>query len=168
MKHKLTSEQVELLKLSIEAIQEEIDKKKPDLGKFLDKENALRREVMNEINSLYARIDNIKIVLSNSEVVVLDPNSDIVDIGSLVTVAYDDEDDVERFILIENNYNNALSSGRDAFVTLESPMGKAVFGKKKGDICNYKVVNKDMNNSFSITIKDVNNGKVDSKSLVKN
>ena len=58
-------------------------------------------------------------------------NKDIVSVGSTVTIDYVDDDDTEVFSIVgsmeADPFENKISN--------ESPIGKAILGKKVGDIC---------------------------------
>lgn len=90
-------------------------------------------------------IDNL---LKNSEYVI-DRDLDQVEVGTRFSVLFDD-DVKESIILTEANPFASVDAG---FVSLESDLGKAVVGKKKGDKVCYFV--QSTGRELSVTIDDI-------------
>ncbi|MFI3129442.1 MAG: transcription elongation factor GreA [Bacillota bacterium] len=97
-------------------------------------ENAEYDAAKEEQGKINARISEIEMQLRN--VVIIDENvkSDIIQIGSTVTI-YDKEfDEKETYTIVgvseADPSNNKLSN--------ESPIGAALLGKKKGDVASAK------------------------------
>lgn len=67
---------------------------------------------------------------------IIHPNSDteIVDIGNKVTVEFLDDNAVDNIVIVGKHDADA----NDMFVSYESPMAKALFGKKKGDTVSFE------------------------------
>ena len=96
-------------------------------------------------------LNQIDSMLKRSEI-VLDRNYDQVDIGTKFSVKFDD-DIAESIILTEAN---PLTSASINFVTLDSALGKAVIGHKKGDKVHYKVQG---GRELTATIDDIDTAK---------
>ncbi len=93
-------------------------------------ENAEYDSARNEQAQVEGRIKELEFKLEHSQ--VMDGgNKDIVSVGSTVTIDYVDDDDTEVFSIVgsmeADPFENKISN--------ESPIGKAILGKKVGDIC---------------------------------
>lgn len=96
-------------------------------------ENAEYDAAKDEQRDIEARIDEIEKLLKNAEVVVEDEiDLDKINIGCQVKV-YDVEYDEEmEFKIVGSTEANSLQNK----ISNESPVGRALLGKKKGDIVN--------------------------------
>ena len=90
-------------------------------------ENAEYEAAKNEQAFVEGRIQELEYVLANARVVERLP-SDEVNIGSQVTVAYDDGSE-ETYTVV----GAAEASPREGLISNESPLGKALMGRKAGD-----------------------------------
>ena len=93
-------------------------------------ENAEYDSARNEQAQVEGRIKELEFKLEHCQ--VMDGcNKDIVSVGSTVTIDYVDDDDTEVFSIVgsmeADPFENKISN--------ESPIGKAILGKKVGDIC---------------------------------
>ena len=93
-------------------------------------ENAEYDSARNEQAQVEGRIKELEFKLEHCQ--VMDGgNKDIVSVGSTVTIEYVDDDDTEVFSIVgsmeADPFENKISN--------ESPIGKAILGKKVGDIC---------------------------------
>ena len=93
-------------------------------------ENAEYDSARNEQAQVEGRIKELEFKLEHCQ--VMDGgNKDIVSVGSNVTIDYVDDDDTEVFSIVgsmeADPFENKISN--------ESPIGKAILGKKVGDIC---------------------------------
>lgn len=93
-------------------------------------ENAEYDSARNEQAQVEGRIKELEFKLEHRQ--VMDGgNKDIVSVGSTVTIDYVDDDDTEVFSIVgsmeADPFENKISN--------ESPIGKAILGKKVGDIC---------------------------------
>ena len=97
-------------------------------------EQAMQKDIAlsYELNNKLKGLDNIVIVKKNN-------NSNIVDINSKVEIRFDDEDDTEVYILSGGSTSNIVDNIPS--ITLNSPLGKAIYKKKKDDIFTYKIGN---------------------------
>ena len=93
-------------------------------------ENAEYDAAKDEQRDIEARIDELEQILKNAEVVVEDEvDSDKINIGCTVAV-YDEEFDEEiEFKIVGSTEANSLQGK----ISNESPVGKALLGKKIGD-----------------------------------
>ena len=87
-----------------------------------DAARAEQAEVEGRIKELEYMLENAKIIQKES--------SHIVGLGSTVTISYVDDDDEEVYSIVgsmeADPFENKISN--------ESPLGKAIIGKKQGDV----------------------------------
>ena len=98
-------------------------------------ENADYDAARNEQAQLEARIKELEYKLEHSEIAD-SKGSDVVNVGSTVVVAYDDGEEDEYQIvgsLESDPFNNKISN--------ESPIGKAIMGHKKDELCDVESPN---------------------------
>lgn len=93
--------------------------------------------VVRDIQQLDGSIDKIRMILKNSE--VLDPRLDTtqVEVGNKIKIKFEEENEEELYRLgtrIDASYSSDLP-----WMSVESPIGKELRGKKKGDIVTYEV-----------------------------
>ena len=94
-------------------------------------ENADYDAARNEQAEVEGRIKQIEFMLANAQIIEKSSNH-TVDLGSTVTISYVDDDEEEVYSIVgrmeadpfENKFSN------------ESPIGKAIIGKKEGDTIN--------------------------------
>ena len=93
-------------------------------------ENADYDAARNDQSELEAKIKELEYMLKNSKIVEKNVNIETVDIGSVVTISYVDDNDEEEYKIVgsleADPFNNKISH--------ESPIGIAIMGKKTGDI----------------------------------
>lgn len=98
-------------------------------------ENADYDAARNDQAQLEARIKELEYKLEHSQIAD-NKNSDVVNVGSTVVVAYDDGEEDEYQIvgsLESDPFNNKISN--------ESPIGKAIIGHKKNELCDVESPN---------------------------
>lgn len=93
----------------------------------IKKENALFHELEIKLNGL----NNIEIVKSKKT------NNQYVDINTIVVLKFDEEDSVEEYLVTGKSSSNIDLEIPQ--ITLNSPLGKALYKKKVDDTFNYKV-----------------------------
>lgn len=82
------------------------------------------------------------------------PCFDHVDVGTKFVVTYDGENEDIFLTLVETAQ---FISSFNGFVSVESPLGKAAFGKKEGDHCFFKVGDRRIGFTIKAIDKDMNN-----------
>jgi transcription elongation factor GreA len=96
------------------------------------RENAEYDSAKNEQGLMEARIRKLKHLLDNAEVREVE-NSGLVEVGTIVTVIDDDEDEYEFFVApSENKVAGTLVASP------ESPLGAALLGAAPGDEVSYE------------------------------
>lgn len=108
-------------------------------------ENAEYHQTREEQALLESRIKKVEEILRNSEVVSGSHGGDTVHIGSRVKVEKDGDNTEKLFVLVGEEEAD-MAEGK---ISNKSPFGKALFGKKKGDLVvfetprgevNYKII----------------------------
>lgn len=156
----------ELTKVDIKKMQEEIDYRvkelTPKLKEELSKaraqgdlsENFEYKSSKRELSRNYSRINYLQRMIATAIVVDLDSEKDKIGLFDKVRL-YIEEDDEDMDIVIVTTLRQDSTNG---FVSKESPLGKAVFGKSTGDRVLVRV-----NDSYSYyaVIKSIEKGKDD-------
>ena len=109
-------------------------------------ENAEYSAAREAQGKLESRIKEIEYTLENAKIIENKTDGSVC-VGSVITIKYDEDDDEEEYTIVGTNeadpFENKISN--------ESPIAKAVMGKKKGD----KASVESPNGSFGITIMKV-------------
>ena len=92
-------------------------------------------------------------ILEDAEIIDK-PCFDHVDVGTKFVVTYDGENEDIFLTLVETAQ---FISSFNGFVSVESPLGKAAFGKKEGDHCFFKVGDRRIGFTIKAIDKDMNN-----------
>lgn len=109
-------------------------------------ENSDYDAARNEQAQLEARIKELEYKLEHCTIADGKSNNTVVNVGSVVTITYDDGETEEYKIvgsLEADPFNNKISN--------ESPIGKAIIGHKKGEVV--EVISP--NGNFSVTITNI-------------
>ncbi len=107
-------------------------------------ENAEYHNAREDQAKLEEKIKKIEFILQNAEVVV-PGGGDVVGIGSKIKVEKEGDKDVKTYTMVGSEESN-MAEGK---ISNRSPLGEALFGKKKGEVAtfdtprgkvNYKIV----------------------------
>lgn len=139
-------------------IEEELDElkrvKRPEIIKAIKEaralgdlsENAEYHSAREEQAIIEGRIQELEYMIDHA-VIISEEASDTVRIGSSVVIKYDDEDDTEEYKIVGSTeadpFENKISN--------ESPIAKALLGKKKGA----KVTVESPNGKYDITLVEI-------------
>ncbi|MBR2529125.1 MAG: transcription elongation factor GreA [Blautia sp.] len=94
-------------------------------------ENAEYDAAMDEQRDIYARIEEIKKILKNAEVVGDDEGDpDVVGIGCKVVIHDIEDDENDEFMIVGSTEVDSLSGK----ISNESPLGRALLGARVGDV----------------------------------
>jgi len=94
-------------------------------------ENADYDSAKNEQAEIEGRIKRIEKMLENVEIIEKTANSDVVGLGSTVTIKYcDDDDEVDEYKIVGSQEADPFMSK----ISNESPIAKAIMNKRVGDI----------------------------------
>ncbi len=156
----------ELTKVDIKKMQDEIDYRvkvlTPKLKEELSKaraqgdlsENFEYKSSKRELSRNYSRINYLQRMIATAVIVSTASDDDEIGLFSKVKL-YIEEDDEEMDIVIVTTLRQNSTEG---FISKESPLGKAVMGKKVGDRVLVKVND---NYSYYIVIRSVEKGEDD-------
>ena len=114
-------------------------------------ENEEYRTAKRELNRNYARIRYLKNMISTAVVIKVEYDEDTVGLFDRVTIHYE-EDDEDRTIIIVTTLRNDVTKN---LISKESPVGRALLGKKVGDRVKVKV-NDDY--SYFVTVTALEKG----------
>lgn len=156
----------ELTKVDLKKIQEEIDYRvnvlTPKLKEELSRaraqgdlsENFEYKSSKRELSRNYSRINYLQKMMATAVIVSTDSASGVIGLFDRVSL-YVEEDDEEMDIVLVTTLRQDSING---FVSKESPLGKAVMGKKVGDRVLVKV-----NESYGyyVVVRSVEKGKDD-------
>lgn len=113
-------------------------------------ENFEYHAAKKEKNRNESRIRYLERMIRTAKVISDDSAEDEVGMNNTVTVYFEDEDEEETFKLVTTVRGNTLKG----LMSVESPLGKAVFGHKAGDRVEVKVND---NYSYEVVIKSIEN-----------
>jgi len=139
----------------LDEIREKIRKNNSDISEYMSDDaygdgwhdNFAYEQAIKKESSLLYELNKKKRGLAKIEIIERNSGSNKVEIGSVVTVKIDDEE--ETYKLSGNTVSN-LDSGIFE-ITLNSKLGKSIYHKRVGDGFSYKVDN----NSFSGVITEI-------------
>lgn len=137
-KEYLTKEKFEELQKELQVLKTEKRKKiaeELEYAKSLGdlSENAEYHEAREDQAALEDRIAQLESILANADIVAVH-HSNIVEIGSKVTVSKKGSKDQRVFIIVGSEEIDT-NAGKISF---KSPIGQVLLGKKKGDECEVK------------------------------
>jgi transcription elongation factor GreA len=93
------------------------------------KENADYHDAKEQQAFLEGRIQYLENILRSAKVIANDGSTDMVRLGSEVTIVEDGADDEETYIIV----GAAEANPREGKISHESPIGASLLGHKKGD-----------------------------------
>ena len=139
----MTSEKKEvyLTSAGLDEIKNELDTlkkvKRPEIIKAIKEaralgdlsENADYHAAREEQAIIEGRIQELEYMVDNA-VIITEGASDRVKMGVNVTIKYEDDDDTEEYKIVESMEADPF----DNKISNESPIAKAIMGKKKGDV----------------------------------
>lgn len=157
---RLIKEQVTLLELEKEELMKELKNSKVSIEK-IDTQISFGRydnslvELKKQLIIIDTRIRKINNILEEAEVVE-SSSIEKINIGSNVELFIDfgedsdyQDDNYLSFILIEKKVGKESS---ESFITIESDIGKAIFGKRVGDKFSYQLYNGQQVNGIIMNI----------------
>lgn len=119
----------ELHQLVHERIPELAQKLKEAVAEGDLKENADYHDTREQKSFVEGRIQYLENVLRGAVIIETDGNTSVVQIGSNVTIREEGLDEDERYMIV----GAAEANPREGRISHESPIGKALIGRKKGD-----------------------------------
>ncbi|MBQ5734376.1 MAG: transcription elongation factor GreA [Lachnospiraceae bacterium] len=130
-----------LMKSDVEKIKQEIEHRKlverPKLIEAVKEaraqgdlsENFEYHAAKKDKNRNESRIRYLERMLKNAEVIEDNSKEDEVGLNNTVEVYFEDDDETETYKIVTSVRGNSLGG----YISIESPIGKAVMGKKEGD-----------------------------------
>ena len=159
----------ELTAVDIKKMQEEVDYRmcvlRPQLlaevqrtREFGDlSENAEYKEAKREKNANESRIRYLKKMIETAKVIKVEQKSDAVCLFDTVSYYIEEDDEVEKRQIVTTLRQDVLHG----YLSKESPLGKALLGKKVGDrVC----VRVNDNYSYYVVVREISKG-VDDESI---
>ena len=136
---RMSQERLEELKKELEYLQtvreKEVSEQIKEARSFGDlSENSEYDEAKNEQGKLYSKIAEIKNLIENAVILENVPVGTAITMGSRVTVREVGEEDEETYEIVGSQEANPML-GR---ISDESPLGRSLMGKKKGDKIEYE------------------------------
>lgn len=154
----LTEKEKNELENEVKMLTEKRNVLRDKTNKEIDSENVIKDEKdeelieVNEFRDVTLRIDLIDKILQNSKTIPENANN-VVTFNSIVTVAeiFDGEEDGEITYVVVTSIR-ADSNANPPRVSIESPIGKALFGKKINDLCHVEL---DGGRGYDLKIKSI-------------
>lgn len=143
MKDEIEHRKLVVRKQALEAVKEA--RAHGDLSENFEYHAAKKEKNRNE-----SRIRYLERMIRTAKVISDESAEDEVGMNNTVTVYFEDEDEEETFKLVTTVRGDTLHG----LISVESPLGKAVFGHKVGDKVEVKV---NENYSYEVEIKDIEN-----------
>ncbi len=153
----------ELTKMDIQKMQEEIDYKslvlRPKLLEDLAtarafgdlSENFEYKAAKLELRRCDSRLRYLKRMISTARVIDTETRDGVVGLYDKVTIYYE-EDDEEEVISVVTTVRQKAAQG---FISKESPLGKAVLGRREGDRVEVKISESD---GYCVVIRSIEKG----------
>lgn len=161
MNDKLTKSDIEKMEQEIEyrkltlrpKLLEEVKEMRAhgDLSENFEYHAAKKAKNQNE-----SRIRYLDKMIRTAEIIEDNSKDDEVGLNNKVTVRFEDDDSLETYKIVTTVRGDSLNN----FITIESPMGKALLGKKVGDRAKV-TVNEDV--SYYVVIESFENCKDESE-----
>lgn len=123
-------------------------------------ENFEYKAAKQDKNRNESRIRYLEKMLKNARIVSDESGDDEVGINNTVTVYFEDDDETERYRLVTSVRGNSMQG----LISIESPMGKAIRGKREGDRVFVKTNDED---GYYIVIKDIDKTTDDSQDSLR-
>lgn len=130
----LTAEGAEELKRELDRL---INVRRPELAQKLNeavaqgdlKENADYHDAKEQQAFVEGRITYLENILRSAEIITSPGATDVVSVGSHVTIVEDGTDDEEQYMIV----GAAEANPAEGKISNESPIGSALLGAKKGE-----------------------------------
>lgn len=112
------------------------------------KENADYHDAKEQQAFVEGRIQYLENILRSAEIITASGDSNVIQLGSAVTIREDGSGDDETYMIV----GAAEANPREGKISHESPIGSALLGRKKGD----KVKVKTPNGVMEFKIRSIN------------
>lgn len=162
----------QLTKNDIKKIQEEIEYRKlvvrkealeavkearahGDLSENFEYHAAKKDKNQNE-----SRIRYLERMLKTADVISDESKEDEVGLNNMVTLYFEEDDEIEEIKLVTSVRGNSLKN----YISTESPLGKAILGKKEGDRVYIKV---NEQYGYDVVIKKIDKSSTDDDDAIR-
>lgn len=130
----MTSETLARLQLELQKATEAEEKAKKAIGAAAGPEsdwhdNAAYDHAYMAYDVASARLRDIKVKLSNHQIITPRKETDSVDVGNTVLVKFADESENEKFTILGPDD----SATRDGWISYNTPVAKSILGKREGE-----------------------------------
>lgn len=123
-------------------------------------ENFEYKAAKQDKNRNESRIRFLERMLKNARIISDDSGEDEVGINNTVEVYFEDDDETETYRLVTSVRGNSLQG----LISIESPLGKAVKGRKAGDRVKVKINGE---NGYYVVIKKIEKTTDDSNDALR-
>lgn len=123
-------------------------------------ENFEYKAAKQDKNRNESRIRYLERMLKNARIVSDESKEDEVGINNTVTVYYEEDDETESYRLVTSVRGNSMQG----LISIESPMGKALLGRKAGDRVFVKT---NGDSGYYVVIKDIDKTTDDSEDKLR-
>ncbi len=113
------------------------------------KENSGFDDAKQQVNLLNKEITDLRNLQANVQVVQSHGKQDRIDVGDVVTIYNKEADDRFEVRLVASYDVNLFADVEEA--SINSPLGEALYGKKKGDVVNYSVEDR----NFTVCVEEI-------------
>ena len=111
-------------------------------------------------NKNESRIRYLERMIKNAEIISDESKEDEVGMNNTVELYFEEDDETEKFKITTSVRGNSLGGN----ISIESPIGKALMGRKKGERVQVKV-NDDI--SYYVVIRDISEAVGDANDAIK-
>ena len=123
-------------------------------------ENFEYKAAKQDKNRNESRIRYLERMLKNSRIISDDSGEDEVGINNTVEVYFEDDDETETYRLVTSVRGNSLQG----LISIESPLGKAIKGRKAGDRVKVKT---NGDNGYYVVVKKIEKTTDDSNDTLR-
>ena len=123
-------------------------------------ENFEYKAAKQDKNRNESRIRYLERMLKNARIISYDSGEDEVGINNTVEVYFEDDDETETYRLVTSVRGNSLQG----LISIESPLGKAIKGRKAGDRVKVKT---NGDNGYYVVVKKIEKTTDDSNDTLR-
>ena len=165
MGEQLTQSDVKKIKEEIEYRKLVVRKRELEAGKEARargdlSENFEYKAAKQDKNRNESRIRYLERMLKNARIISDDSGEDEVGINNTVEVYFEDDDETETYRLVTSVRGNSLQG----LISIESPLGKAIKGRKAGDRVKVKT---NGDNGYYVVVKKIEKTTDDSNDTLR-
>ena len=160
MGEQLTQSDVKKIKEEIEYRKLVVRKRELEAAQGDLSENFEYKAAKQDKNRNESRIRYLERMLKNARIISDDSGEDEVGINNTVEVYFEDDDETETYRLVTSVRGNSLQG----LISIESPLGKAIKGRKAGDRVKVKT---NGDNGYYVVVKKIEKTTDDSNDTLR-